>query len=112
MIQQALKCRISINPETIRARLRELAFLNSTATISFRAGPAKDGAELEWTDFHFGGGLREYVEWINSGKQAIHKAFLIAKEVYIQPTNFLSKCVNMGHDSCKWKLEVLVKLEL
>ena len=36
---------MKFEPDTIRTRLRELAFLNSAATISFRAAPGAAGAD-------------------------------------------------------------------
>ena len=44
----SLLCSINFEPDTIRSRLRELAFLNSAATINFKASKASqepaDGA--------------------------------------------------------------------
>ena len=44
------------DPDTVRSRLRELAFLNSAVTIRFRALGEKSrsaAAEAEWETFHF-----------------------------------------------------------
>ena len=47
-VHVSLLCRVNFDPDTIRSRLRELAFLNSAATINFKAGKASqapaDGA--------------------------------------------------------------------
>lgn len=67
------------DPETIRSRLRELAFLNSAATIQYRA--AKQVAAAEWTEYHFGGGLREFVTWTNRDREAMHEPIYVTKEV-------------------------------
>lgn len=37
--------RVKFEPDTIRTRLREVAFLNSAATIRFRAAPGAAGAD-------------------------------------------------------------------
>ncbi|GAQ89800.1 DNA topoisomerase type II [Klebsormidium nitens] len=55
--------------DTICTRLRELAFLNSAVTIAAR-NHAADRREV----FHFAGGLREYVQWVNRDKDALHEA--------------------------------------
>ena len=75
----ACTCRISIDPDTIQSRLRELAFLNSNSTISFRANPGPDKPETQWKDFNFKAGLRDYVEWMNEGKEPLHKPFFYSK---------------------------------
>lgn len=66
--------------ETIRSRLRELAFLNSAATIQYRAAKG-DVAAAEWTEYHFAGGLKEFVTWTNRDREAMHKPIYITKEV-------------------------------
>ena len=85
----------TFDPDTIRSRLRELAFLNPDATIHFKAknhspkrGPSSPKADLEkvepesdseelgsdgaWETFHFSGGLAEYVKHINRDRIATH----------------------------------------
>jgi len=97
----------TFDPDIIRSRLRELAFLNSGATIRFRAhkggqdlpgapsssggssaappvkgrGPKSGAAAAgglgpgassgSWQVFHYQGGIREYVLWLNEGKEAL-----------------------------------------
>jgi DNA gyrase subunit B len=54
---------------TIASRLRELAFLNKGLTIRFtdeRAEPPKEET------FHAEGGIREFVAWLNEGKEVLH----------------------------------------
>lgn len=48
-------CSATFDPETIRSRLRELAFLHSAATIHFRVRGAK-GVPEEWEVLHYSGG--------------------------------------------------------
>ena len=56
------------NYDTLRARLRELAFLNRGLVISL----TDDRAEKKRHDnFHFEGGIVEYVRWLNEGRTVI-----------------------------------------
>jgi len=55
------------NYETIQTRLRELAFLNSNVKILLK--DERSGAEDE---FHFKGGIVEYVEYLNRKRNAVH----------------------------------------
>lgn len=53
--------------DTVRNRLRELAFLNRGIRISLK--DERSGAEDE---FHFEGGIVEYVEYLNRKRTSIH----------------------------------------
>ncbi len=53
--------------EIIQTRLRELAFLNSNVKILLK--DERSGAEDE---FHFKGGLTEYVEYLNRKRNSVH----------------------------------------
>ncbi|KFM25838.1 DNA gyrase subunit B, mitochondrial [Auxenochlorella protothecoides] len=70
----------AFDPDTIRARLRELAFLNSGVTIHFRARPAK-GGDAPWEALHYSGGLQEYVKYLNRSKTAMHEPISFSKKV-------------------------------
>lgn len=91
----------TFDTETLRLRLRELAFLNSSAHIHFRVEGTKhqkskidmnasdDYIGLEgtmdvgddWETFHYAGGLREYVCHLNRDKQAFHAPITFQKTV-------------------------------
>src|SRR5574344_110061 len=58
----------SFNYETIRTRFREIAFLNKGITISLQDDR---GDEVKLDKFHFDGGIKEYVDFLNSGKQVL-----------------------------------------
>ena len=76
------------DPDTARTRLRELAFLNSTATIKFRAQQAHSNgsaAAAEWQVFHFSKGLADYMEYLNRDKESMHKPIRISKTVRLMP---------------------------
>jgi DNA gyrase subunit B len=97
----------TFDPDTIRSRLRELAFLNPEATIHFRAknyNPKKSSgkddqqqgiteplSEDEMTDsngdgggawevFHFSGGLAEYVKHINRDRLSTHEPIFFSRK--------------------------------
>ncbi|EFN53908.1 hypothetical protein CHLNCDRAFT_48978 [Chlorella variabilis] len=79
-------CSATFDPDTIRSRLRELAFLNSRATIYFRAGNGSSNgaaaaeAEPDWEVFHYSGGLAEYVRFLNRDKVPIHEPLCFSKQ--------------------------------
>jgi DNA gyrase subunit B len=57
------------NAATLVQRLRELAFLNKGLSIRFtdeRTDPPKE------TTFRYDGGIREFVAWLNEGKEPLH----------------------------------------
>jgi DNA gyrase subunit B len=58
------------NFDTLATRLRELAFLNKGLTITLvdeREDPARS------TEFHFGGGIGEFIKHLNKGKNVLHE---------------------------------------
>ena len=69
---------LEFSSDVLAGRLRELAFLNSGLHISLtdeRVEPAKV------FDFHFEGGLGQFVEYINKSKQKLHdKVIYIVQE--------------------------------
>jgi DNA gyrase subunit B len=56
------------NFDTLRARLRELAFLNRGINITIR--DEREGKQRE-ERFHYEGGIVEYVRWLNEGRTLI-----------------------------------------
>ena len=69
---------VEFSIEVLAGRLRELAFLNSGISVTLtdeRIEPAKT------FDFHFEGGLTQFVEYINKSKQKLHdKVIYLAME--------------------------------
>ena len=59
------------NYETLRDRLRQLAFLNKGIRIVFRDERVEDENKKEHT-FMFEGGLKQYVEYLNKNRTKIH----------------------------------------
>jgi DNA gyrase subunit B len=54
---------------TLLSRLRELAFLNKGLAIRFRDERAEKPKD---ESFHYEGGLKEFVAWLNEGKEVLH----------------------------------------
>ena len=59
---------VDYNREIVAHRLRELAFLNRGLTITMK--DERDGVE---ETFHYDGGLRAFVEYMDEGRSALHK---------------------------------------
>ena len=60
--------------ETLRSRLRELAYLNEKVRI--RLIDERTGQE---EDFYFTDGLRQFVEHVNVGKEPLHKRVIVVR---------------------------------
>lgn len=60
------------NHETLRDRLRQLAFLNKGIRLEFHDERGEDEKKQHYI-FHFEGGLREYVEFLNKNRTTIHE---------------------------------------
>ncbi len=59
--------------ETLSNRLRELAFLNKGVRISLTdERPTAEGAEAKRDDYHYEGGLREFVEHLRGNRKPLH----------------------------------------
>ena len=61
--------------DTIAERMRELAYLNKTVSISI-----KDERDGEEETFHFKGGLIEFVKYLDESRQPLHKTIYIEGE--------------------------------
>ena len=62
--------------DTLEERMRELAYLNKNITISIK--DERNGGEEK--TFHFKGGLIEFVKYLDSARQALHKTIYIEGE--------------------------------
>ncbi len=82
---------------TLATRLRELAFLNSGVEITLR--DERDGTE---ETFRYDGGIREFVEYLNESRTALHRDVIylenddedIQVEVAIQATDDLQGSIH------------------
>jgi len=59
---------VNYNFETLMSRMRELAFLNKGLSISIADNREEDGRS---EDFHYEGGIVEYVRWINENRTVV-----------------------------------------
>ncbi len=64
--------------DTIRNRLRQLAFLNKGIRLEFRDERTSDPAKQSYT-FLYEGGLKEYVAFLNHDKDVIHPDIIYAE---------------------------------
>ena len=67
------------NYETVKSRFREIAFLNSGIRISIED---QRGEEVKRESFHFEGGIKEFVDYLNK-----NKVCLFEKPIYIDKIN-------------------------
>jgi DNA gyrase subunit B len=66
---------INFDFSVITSRVRELAFLNSNVKII-----VKDERDGKKEEFHYEGGLVEFVKWINRSKSPLHKPVYFKKQ--------------------------------
>jgi len=88
---------------TLSNRLRELAFLNSGVRITLRdERPTADGEEVVETTYEYDGGIREFVEYLNETRSAMHEEIIyfededqnIQVEVAMQATEELQGSIH------------------
>jgi len=64
---------------TIAGRVRELAFLNPQVKITLKE-ENEDAVKVIYNEYHYAGGLVEYVCWLNRDKVAIHEPISFKSE--------------------------------
>lgn len=95
---------IEFDYHTLSARLRELAYLNGGVRIVFRdersAAVGADGAAHEEI-YHYEGGIREYVAYMNAEKDPLHPEIIYvnATKDGVQVEAALQWCVDAYSDS-------------
>ena len=62
---------IEYNYETVRAHLQQLAFLNKN--VRFTIEDKRPGKEMPRVEYCYAGGLKEYVDFLNSGQPKINQ---------------------------------------
>lgn len=67
---------IEFQSDILKARMRELAFLNSHITINFEDA-RKDSAQQR--TYHYPGGIASFVEYLNKGKEVLFKTPVVIK---------------------------------
>ena len=60
------------NHDTLKDRLRQIAFLNKGIKLIFTDDRQEDEKKKKYV-FHYEGGLKEYVQYLNKNKQPIHE---------------------------------------
>ncbi|MDA9190414.1 DNA topoisomerase (ATP-hydrolyzing) subunit B [Alphaproteobacteria bacterium] len=68
---------INFEFNTLERRLRELAFLNSGVRIRLTD---RRNAEEKISEFHFDGGLKAFVDWLNRSQTALHTTLHLQME--------------------------------
>ncbi len=67
--------------ETLTTRLREIAFLNKNVKITFTDLRVGEGQEPEKLEFHYTGGIIDYVKYLNEGKDILPG---LSRPIYIE----------------------------
>lgn len=89
--------------DTLAGRLRELAYLNAGVNITFTDYRLEllRSDEPRISQFHYAGGIKEYVAYINSDKQPIHDEiiYLSSEKDGVQMEAALQWCVDAYSDN-------------
>ncbi len=62
--------------ETLRVRIQQMAFLNKGITFRLSDQRQNDGPS---DTYHYDGGVKEYVEFLNKNKEVLHEAVIFAE---------------------------------
>lgn len=87
------------DPDVIRKRLRELAFLNSNATLGFKS--IKNGEQVQSEEYHFTGGIAEYVQSMTAGGPTLHECVHFKRRLdssEVSPQIQILPCIIHDHD--------------
>ncbi|MFM7361995.1 MAG: DNA topoisomerase (ATP-hydrolyzing) subunit B, partial [Cyanobium sp.] len=95
---------IEFDYHTLSARLRELAYLNGGVRIVFRderEAARSAGGEPHEETYHYEGGIREYVAYMNAEKDPLHAEIIYvnAEKDGVQVEAALQWCVDAYSDS-------------
>ena len=82
--------------ETLRSRVRELAFLNKGLKLNL--ADYRGGSKKELT-YHYSGGIKEYVAYINKNKTAIHDEIIYVEDMISNINVEVSLQYNDGYQS-------------
>lgn len=64
--------------ETLRARIQQLAFLNKGIRISI--SDTRDSENVKKDEYHYDGGIKEYVAFLNNNKKLINEGIVYAED--------------------------------
>ncbi|MEI7667081.1 MAG: DNA topoisomerase (ATP-hydrolyzing) subunit B [Synechococcaceae cyanobacterium ELA263] len=95
---------IEFDYQTLSGRLRELAYLNGGVRIVFRderAAALSAGGEAHEEVYHYQGGIREYVAYMNAEKDPLHPEIIYvnSEKDGVQVEAALQWCVDAYSDS-------------
>jgi DNA gyrase subunit B len=93
---------IEFDYQTLAARLRELAYLNGGVRIVFRdERPGSGEGEVHEEIYHYEGGIKEYVAYMNAEKDPLHPEIIYvnAEKDDVQVEAALQWCVDAYSDN-------------
>jgi DNA gyrase subunit B len=93
---------IEFDYQTLAARLRELAYLNGGVRILFRdERPGQGKSESHEEIYHYEGGIREYVAYMNAEKDPLHPdiIYVNSEKDDVQVEAALQWCVDAYSDN-------------
>ena len=67
--------------ETLRSRIQELAFLNKGLKLTIKDSRSTDEEKQLYKEYHFEGGIIEYVKYLNRKKKPIHNDVIVVEDV-------------------------------
>ncbi|CAA7611571.1 DNA topoisomerase (ATP-hydrolyzing) subunit B [Magnetospirillum sp. UT-4] len=82
---------------TVEHRLRELAFLNSRATLTLRD---ERHPEIREALLHYDGGVQAFVQWLDRSKEALHAPILVAAEREVVRVELSMEWTDSYHETC------------
>lgn len=86
----------TFDAEVVRKRLRELAFLNSNATLQFKS--VKDSTEVHNEEFQFSGGIAEYVQTMTDGGPTLHDCVHFKRQHESSEVSMFKHSWPLSHD--------------
>lgn len=76
--KEIFKESITFDYETLRHRIQELAFLNKGLRLTIK--DVRNPNNIKSGDYHYEGGLKEYVSFLNKGKKPLHSDIIVVEE--------------------------------
>lgn len=76
--KEIFKESITFDYETLRQRIQELAFLNKGLRLTIK--DVRNPNNIKSSDYHYEGGLKEYVSFLNKGKKPLHSDIIVVEE--------------------------------
>lgn len=76
--KEIFKESITFDYETLRQRIQELAFLNKGLRLTIK--DVRNPNNIKFGDYHYEGGLKEYVSFLNKGKKPLHSDIIVVEE--------------------------------